>query len=703
MNLLPMPYSYNLETELSQENKLINSMRSRIAAIVMLLIALLGPIEAIAASCQTSGFTCRDATACKTLNGVQVCLAGVSPLPAGAMQTTKTCWDAVAVYNCAVQAMPMVDTCGTYKSNPKCGVINSTCIWPETTTSGIANPTNTAITSAGTASNPCTAYTDTYSCQTSGGEPTTYKSCGNQTFCTNGNCFQKKDAANNALGKVIAGLETTRQAGAYMDPATQRVFVGQPAHCNQSNLGFFNCCIGDSKGLNYANTVIVNELIKSGWNSWTKNVMGSSYTFDSLFDSSMPYVNQAISTMTEVANQWIGTGAQTSIAAAAATVGNNAGAAAGAGAATGTAGAGISGFSTGGVVGGALGSAAATALVGNQGRVGNAVVGSVGSAAGSFAGQYAVTYANYAGVAAYNSGSLLAGNSAGLAGANGMVSFCWVCLAASIVIAIITALVSCDEEEAKTKMKLGAGLCLHVGSYCHQSTGFGGCGSTRHKYCCYNSKLARIVNQQGKPLLGQSHGTARNPVCDGITANDLQALDFSKMDLSEFVSDVVTKATPDPAALQKEVKDRIASYYANTPPAIMNGSIPGPQAGTPQAVNVNIVGTPTPPPPLPACNVNLAKSIPDANGNINATFTIDSCFANGDLFFTYTGNCAPMQMAAPNDKVQVSLDANGGATYGLLMSASCLAATTPATFNAWDIIVKAQGQLSSSGRIPVGW
>ena len=56
--------------------------------------------------------------------------------------------------------------------------------------------------------------------------------------------------------------------------------------------------------------------------------------------------------------------------------------------------------------------------------------------------------------------------------------------------------------------------------------------------CCYISKLTKIVNVQGKAQLGRGWGTPENPSCEGFTAQDLEKIDFSKMDLAGFYDDV---------------------------------------------------------------------------------------------------------------------------------------------------------------------
>ncbi|MFX4593143.1 conjugal transfer protein TraN, partial [Acinetobacter baumannii] len=53
---------------------------------------------------------------------------------------------------------------------------------------------------------------------------------------------------------------------------------------------------------------------------------------------------------------------------------------------------------------------------------------------------------------------------------------------------------------------------------------------------CFKSILAKIINREGRKQLGLSLET-----CEGITVEQLQKLDFSKIDMTEFQNSVVPK------------------------------------------------------------------------------------------------------------------------------------------------------------------
>jgi conjugal transfer mating pair stabilization protein TraN len=95
---------------------------------------------------------------------------------------------------------------------------------------------------------------------------------------------------------------------------------------------------------------------------------------------------------------------------------------------------------------------------------------------------------------------------------------------------------SCEKDEKQLAMKRDAELCADIGSYC--SRRFLGCMERTQTYCCFNSRLAKAINVQGKQQLGTGMGDARNPNCRGFTPAELQRLDLSTMNFTEFFDEV---------------------------------------------------------------------------------------------------------------------------------------------------------------------
>jgi conjugal transfer mating pair stabilization protein TraN len=124
-------------------------------------------------------------------------------------------------------------------------------------------------------------------------------------------------------------------------------------------------------------------------------------------------------------------------------------------------------------------------------------------------------------------------------------------------------LLSCPEKEKVVAMKRDANLCVDLGSYCSKRLPvIRTCMEQTNSFCCFNSKLARILNVAGKAQMGRSLGTAQNPNCDGFSVEEFQQLDFSRIDLSEFYADIVPK-TPDMNALTERIRQTTGNCAAN--------------------------------------------------------------------------------------------------------------------------------------------
>ena len=125
----------------------------------------------------------------------------------------------------------------------------------------------------------------------------------------------------------------------------------------------------------------------------------------------------------------------------------------------------------------------------------------------------------------------------------------------------LSGILSCEKSEQVLAMKRDNRLCHGIGSYCSLRVPILGiCLETTESYCCFNSRLARIVHEQGRAQLGMGWGGARDPNCHGFTLPQLQALDFARMDLSEFYAEIAP-TLPDLGAMRSRAQDRIDSYF----------------------------------------------------------------------------------------------------------------------------------------------
>lgn len=101
----------------------------------------------------------------------------------------------------------------------------------------------------------------------------------------------------------------------------------------------------------------------------------------------------------------------------------------------------------------------------------------------------------------------------------------------------------CDSQDIETSTFNDSRYCHEVGEYCVKKWPLVGCVQKARGFCCFNSKLARIIHEQGRPQLagfgpGGGWGQPKNPNCRGFLPEEFQALDFNKIDLSEYVEDI---------------------------------------------------------------------------------------------------------------------------------------------------------------------
>ncbi|MEA1053972.1 conjugal transfer protein TraN, partial [Lamprobacter modestohalophilus] len=77
--------------------------------------------------------------------------------------------------------------------------------------------------------------------------------------------------------------------------------------------------------------------------------------------------------------------------------------------------------------------------------------------------------------------------------------------------------------------------CHYVGSYCDSEI-LGICIEKQKAFCCFNTPLARIINEQAYPQLGRGWGEPEHPNCRGLSLQELERLDWSRIDLSEWIA-----------------------------------------------------------------------------------------------------------------------------------------------------------------------
>lgn len=123
---------------------------------------------------------------------------------------------------------------------------------------------------------------------------------------------------------------------------------------------------------------------------------------------------------------------------------------------------------------------------------------------------------------------------------------------------------NCSTEEKALGKAKEKQLTVSVGEFCSKKV-LGVCLEKKRGYCQFDSKLAQIVQQQGRN--GQLHigfGAAKNPDCRGITQTELQQIKFDNLDFSNFFEDLQNNQNiPDNNALTERVREQIATQLQN--------------------------------------------------------------------------------------------------------------------------------------------
>jgi conjugal transfer mating pair stabilization protein TraN len=126
--------------------------------------------------------------------------------------------------------------------------------------------------------------------------------------------------------------------------------------------------------------------------------------------------------------------------------------------------------------------------------------------------------------------------------------------------ALDTALLGCNANEELLQTHRQNGQCVQIGTYCSRDVNllFGSvCVERTTSFCCFSSKLTRVIQEQGRPQLGIGWGSAQSPDCRGFTPEELQRINFQAIDFSEYSSTIVANP-PDPAQLSSQVQGSTA-------------------------------------------------------------------------------------------------------------------------------------------------
>lgn len=120
----------------------------------------------------------------------------------------------------------------------------------------------------------------------------------------------------------------------------------------------------------------------------------------------------------------------------------------------------------------------------------------------------------------------------------------------------------CTPDEKYLMQLRQKNLCVYSGKHTKKNK-LGMTSITKHYFCCFSNILEKTIQVQARAQLGMNFGGGDHPDCRGLTLQELERVDFTKIDFSEFAAEVQSKMVlPDSG----DVKARVLDSFSN-----MNG------------------------------------------------------------------------------------------------------------------------------------
>lgn len=139
-------------------------------------------------------------------------------------------------------------------------------------------------------------------------------------------------------------------------------------------------------------------------------------------------------------------------------------------------------------------------------------------------------------------------------------------LALTISYMVVQEMLQCEKEEVLVALRRDNHLCHYVGDYCSKKVNLvfaSICVQHKETYCCFNSKISKIVNEAARAQLpGLGWGSPTAPSCGGISLEQFQAVDLSSANFSDFYSDITPKA-PNESEIQRRAGEKVNSYFGH--------------------------------------------------------------------------------------------------------------------------------------------
>lgn len=422
---------------------------------------------------------------CGTIAGVNICPGSplyeqIKPSPLG----TSRLAEQVRVTGCGTTAATL-DTCQKYEKDPNCGFISQSCI------QGAQGGTGA-----------CYAYEEVWDCGYDTSYPTVVNTgqtieCPGGARCMGTECFDNSNAKSGDFAYAVAMLQVAQFAehdlscggdGTDIEVANNcQVFPGEAMECKKALGGYVDCCEAPEgvSIFDYVNLTMSSLKMASSVEAMARNgLSGAHYGY------------------WQAAQEAVTTGATELIKGEWGSVVDSA---------TGAWDKTLLGESTNGLVsqfqGWLMEQAYKTMVDMGAQNAANAIFQESASGQGMALTSQAAAVLNFV----------------------GMIYTAYV-----MVDLLINMIWECEPKEFELGAKKETRQCSFVGSYCASKV-LGSCVEKREAYCCFSSVVGRIIQEQGRPQLGMTFGDPKNPTCEGLTPAQLGQIDWSKIDLSEWI------------------------------------------------------------------------------------------------------------------------------------------------------------------------
>ena len=522
-----------------------------------LVLLLLFSHPALAASCQKTGSVCVDSTPCKMVGSNKVCLD----------QLGLSCWNYEDTYTCLKP--DAVDYCAAISQVPGCRQTGSVCSATDTVLgSGCMKWTNTWQCDAGVGTPANTVALDTTYTITSD----TINASACSSLSANPSCMLASHTCVEPAGtRTIDGLPVYKDCWAWQDDYS---CLG-PIKSDCADLQNRGCTLSSSKCVSYGtnNTCTLTEHVyscqdKPASTSSIINCGGSQYcTGGNCFGAGhIPDPDLAkAAAMMEAARQsgnYMDPGSLIIFGGESGSCKNKLGGLSNCCNATGG-GAGLNNSSTMG--GKILTTAGGQAIVAGSAYMYDVMYNSYAAyqamAATAATAGSAGAAATMAATATTYEASAYGVTMSYSANAGFTFGFDPTSLAISVAIMVVMDYMACDPPEKMLGMKKGQNLCRFAGSHCSKRLPSGVCIEITENYCCFNSRLARIMNTAGAAQLGRPASD-----CSGFTPAEFTSIDFSKIDLSEFEAEIMANVQlPSTNAVGTDsastIQQKLNNYY----------------------------------------------------------------------------------------------------------------------------------------------